>query len=253
MKKYIAEFIGVFILSIAVLASSAISAPAALVAGLALIMIVAVIGNISGAHVNPAMTLSIWSLRKISWQDALFYILAQFAGAALATIVAHVFQINVALPTTLSWVTFGAEVIGAAIFAFGVASVVLKLENQRYAPLTVGGSLALGSIVAAALGSHGILNPAVAFGIGSFGVSYVFGPIVGALIGMWAYKAISAPVYSSVAAAACPLCGTTTCGGTCAVAGHGSTCTCKGTDYQTCGDGKNPQKCGVCNTCKVGK
>ena len=52
----------------------------------------------------------------------------------------------------------------------------------------VGGSLLLGITVAVLLGSNGMLNPAVAFGTGSFGIMYVLGPVIGAVLGMQAYK-----------------------------------------------------------------
>jgi glycerol uptake facilitator-like aquaporin len=56
----------------------------------------------------------------------------------------------------------------------------------------IGGSLAIGATIAAGLGSNAILNPAIAFGIGSFGIAYIIGPIVGAVLGMWLFKAINA-------------------------------------------------------------
>ncbi len=54
--------------------------------------------------------------------------------------------------------------------------------------VVVGGSLLLGIAIAAGFGSNGVLNPAVAFGIGSFGLMYIAGPILGAVCGMQAYK-----------------------------------------------------------------
>ena len=57
--------------------------------------------------------------------------------------------------------------------------------------MVVGGSLLLGIAVAALLGSNGVLNPAVALGIGSFNVMYVLGPILGSVLGMQLYKRLA--------------------------------------------------------------
>jgi hypothetical protein len=54
--------------------------------------------------------------------------------------------------------------------------------------VVVGGSLLLGLSIASNVGSNGILNPAVAFALGSFNMSYVLGPIAGALVGFNLFK-----------------------------------------------------------------
>jgi glycerol uptake facilitator-like aquaporin len=57
--------------------------------------------------------------------------------------------------------------------------------------LVVGGSLLLGIALASLLGSNGVINPAVALGIGSFNVMYVLGPVLGSLLGMQVYKRLA--------------------------------------------------------------
>ena len=86
MKKYIAEFMGTAVLSLAVVGSIVNGAGfvTLLTVGITLGLLVATIGFISGAHVNPAVTLGLLSIKKIEWKEALTYIVAQFAGAALA-------------------------------------------------------------------------------------------------------------------------------------------------------------------------
>lgn len=195
MKKYIAEFIGTFGLTMAVFGSLSVGGlPTAFIAGITLGIFVATIGSISGAHINPAVTLGAWSLKKINQNDAIFYILAQFAGAALAILLGRFAGAHaaVALVTDFSWIAFVAEIVGTAIFTFGIASIVLSNESADRvaikAPFVVGGSLTLGASIAAVLGSNAVLNPAVAFGVGSFGLVYVISPIIGAVAGMWLYK-----------------------------------------------------------------
>jgi glycerol uptake facilitator-like aquaporin len=80
-----------------------------------------------------------------------------------------------------------AEAIGAFFLVFAVTNVVLRKMETIVAGAVIGGSLLLGICMASPF-SNGILNPAVAFGIGSFGPMYVLGPIVGAICGAWAAK-----------------------------------------------------------------
>ena len=196
MKKYIAEFIGTAVLSLAVVGSIINGAGfvTLLTVGLTLGLLVATIGSISGAHVNPAVTLGLLSIKKINWKEALIYIVAQFAGAALALILVRLHGVpSLDITFDFSWATIIAEVIGALVFTFGIASIVLATDSAKAeskAPFVIGGSLTLGATIAAGLGSNAILNPAVAFAIGSFGLAYIIGPLVGAVAGVWLFKAL---------------------------------------------------------------
>lgn len=167
-----------------------------LTVGITLGLLVATIGSISGAHVNPAVTLGALSIKKIGWKQALLYIVAQFAGAALALILIKLHSSPVPpIPHDFSWPALVAEIIGAAVFTFGIASIVLAddaAKAESKAPFVIGGSLMIGATIAVTLGSNAMLNPAVAFGIGSFGIAYIIGPIIGAVVGMWLYKGLKA-------------------------------------------------------------
>ncbi len=194
MKKYFAEFIGTFTLTIAVTASILTGGgfPTYLIAGMVLGLFVVSIGNISGTHINPAVTIGLLVHKKITKEKALGYILAQCAGSLFALLVTQNLSMRIlSLPTEYSSVSLFAEIIGMAIFSFGIASVVFNEDNKKNAPFVIGGSLAIGALVAGALGSNGVLNPAVALGIGSFGISYLLGPILGSVIGILAYKKIN--------------------------------------------------------------
>jgi glycerol uptake facilitator protein len=197
MKKYIAEFFGTFVLTITVLGSLSVvdgQIPTALLAGAVLGLFVYSIGKISGTHINPAVTLGLWSLKKFKSQDVFFYILAQFAGAALAVIIGKYLGVLSGVDGIYSPQALIGEIIGALIFTFGIASAVFAKETDsdaHFAPLVIGGSLTLGASVAAFLGSNGVLNPAVAFGINSFGIAYIIGPVIGSILGMWLYKSIA--------------------------------------------------------------
>ncbi len=83
-----------------------------------------------------------------------------------------------------------AELLGAALFLFGIAAVVLGAVPAAASGLVIGGSLFLG-IHFAAHTSNGVLNPAVALGIGSFSLAYIWGPIAGAIVGALLYRLLS--------------------------------------------------------------
>lgn len=190
MKKYIAELIGTCILALAVSFSLAQSFPVStpVVAGLTLGLLVYILGPISGCHINPAVTLGLWSIKKIDRKEAINYIVAQFIGALLAYFIARVFITHpVGLTIANTGLVGTMELIGALVFTFGVAAVATGKVPQDPSGLVVGGSLLLG-ISIASFGSNGVLNPAVALGIGSFSLMYLIGPLIGGILGMRLYQ-----------------------------------------------------------------
>lgn len=191
MKKYIAEAVGTLALTLVVALSikGAFPVPTPVLAALTLGLFVYSIGHISGAHINPAVTIGAWSIQKISNRDAAFYIVSQFIGAAVAMGLASMYATDVVVPAAeTSLLIVVAEMIGTFFFTFGIASVIFSESLSQVSGLIVGGSLLLGVAFAALMGANGILNPAVAFGIGSFNIAYLVGPIIGSLLGMNAYK-----------------------------------------------------------------
>ena len=191
MKKYFAEFLGTFALSFVVLLAVASTAPIAIpvIAGLTLALFVYTIGSISGSHINPAVTLGLLSIRKISARDASFYVVAQLVGALVAVMLAGAFSITSLIGgKEFSFVIFLAEVIGTLFFTFGIASVVYGKVSDHMSGLVVGGSLLLGILIASMAGSLGILNPAVALALNSLTVLYLFAPVVGSIAGFQLYK-----------------------------------------------------------------
>ena len=186
----IAEFIGTFSLAFAVLASIngslSPAIPTPVIAGFTLMLAVLSIGGLSGAHINPAVTIGLLSIRKISVRGAIAYLVAQIAGAVAAlgllTLLLPDKVIGVASNTS-NWTVFSGEMLGAIIFTFGIAAAVEQEFQRISAAVLVGGSLLLG-IIFASVASNGVLNPAVAITIHSATWAYILGPIVGAVIGM---------------------------------------------------------------------
>lgn len=192
MKKYLTELLGTFCLALAVGLSlgGAFPIPTPVIAALTLGLFVYTVGHVSGAHLNPAITLGALSIRKIALEDAVGYWVAQFIGGGLALFVTSYFTQPGLMNLSLDPRVAVAEGLGAFFFAFGVAAVIYGRVPKDINGIAVGGSLLLGISVAASV-SNGVLNPAVAVGIGSFSPAYLFGPLVGALLGMWVYKWLS--------------------------------------------------------------
>ena len=194
MKKYIAELIGTFGLTAIVILSVVgnFPIPTPVVAGFTLLLFVYTIGHISGAHINPAVTLGALSIKMIDIKDAAIYILMQFLGAGLALVVINLaFGVpGLELEAVGSMRVGLAELIGMFFFTFGIASVVYAEEDNGMSGVVIGGSLFFGIAFASLLGSNGVLNPAVALGIRSFNLMYILGPIVGSVLGMWTFKYI---------------------------------------------------------------
>src|SRR3977135_35843 len=95
MKKYIAEFIGTFFLVLTI-GCTVIGAGASVIAplaiGAALMVMVYAGGHISGGAYNPAGTIGVLIRGKVYAADVVPYIIAQLAGAALATVVVKFFR-----------------------------------------------------------------------------------------------------------------------------------------------------------------
>ncbi len=195
IKKYIAEAVGAMALTLIVIISLAgeFSVSTPVLAGLTLTLFFYTIGHLSGTHINPAITIGAWSIKKISNKDAIAYIVAQFFGSAIAIITATACSIEFTKLTLSnnSLVIGFAELLGTAFFAFGVASALYSRTPKDIAGMIIGFSLFFGIAISTLLGANGIINPAVAFGVKSFDLIYVLAPVLGAVAGMQAYKYLS--------------------------------------------------------------
>ncbi len=112
MRKYISEFIGTLVLvlfgcGIAVVSGGNLVATA-LAFGLAIVACAYVIGNISGCHVNPAVSLAMLISKKLSFKDFCFYVLSQVLGAIAGSAILYVILNN----TDLGVLALGANGFG---------------------------------------------------------------------------------------------------------------------------------------------
>lgn len=204
----IAELVGTMVLTLAAL--NAANNPVMIAFGVLILTLV--LGKISGAHINPAITVSMWVTKKIPALKAIIYIVAQLLGAMLAVVVATKFLAKSSDPTfaaqvyTLfdaqhipgAWRPIFGELAGAIFFGFGVASSVFGKKEGIDQAFTVAGALFVGIIIALS-GSFGVLNPAIALGIGAYTpkdthavlwsqAAYGLAPIVGASLGALLFK-----------------------------------------------------------------
>lgn len=93
MKKYIAECFGTMVLVLVGCGAAVIAGDAlgllgvALAFGLAVMTMVYTIGNISGCHINPAISFAMWMRGKLSMNDFAGYVAAQCIGAIIACVI----------------------------------------------------------------------------------------------------------------------------------------------------------------------
>jgi MIP family channel proteins len=213
---YIAEFIGTFVLvsSVTLAVSLFVNsqgtgsdwAVVGLVHFLVLFMLVQTIGSISGAHVNPAVTVALLALRKIRPNDAAVYVLLQLAGAVAGALLTKFFLIDdladqqnvgaVSVNLSLLGSTFAgviAEGVGAFFLAWAVVAVAVNPRAARdWAGLVIGGTLGFGVLIFGPL-TGAALNPARWFGPAlvagewdDFWV-YIIGPAAGAVLAALVY------------------------------------------------------------------
>ncbi|HVA96146.1 MAG TPA: aquaporin [Candidatus Acidoferrales bacterium] len=190
MKKYFVEFFGTFTLTLIVMLSVAgkFPVPTPILAAAVVGTFVYTVGFISGVHVNPAVTIGAWSVKKISDKDAVAYVISQFVGALLALFISS-FLVEAKIPQLSTTPIMGlGELIGTMLLTFGVASVVFGKTDKQLAGLVVGASLFIGIAAGGVMGSAGVINPAVSFGLGLFNPIYISGQIIGGVLGFWIFK-----------------------------------------------------------------
>lgn len=207
-----AELVGTFLLAAVVITTQ--SQPIFVLFALAAIVLT--VGNLSGAHVNPAITFGAWATRKISTWRGVGYIIFQVFGAMLAFVALNALlggqpaQMNqltgqtqaaqlfsaTQLTSGKEWYAFAASVLGLAIYGFAMSNALREKKERFAAAFTVGGGLFLGLMIA---GSSAILNPAVAVSLQAFTnlkgsdalsfalLVYVVAPLIGAAIGFFLY------------------------------------------------------------------
>lgn len=177
-------------------------------AGGATLIIYSPLGEISGGHVNPSVTLAFRSLGKISARDTLFYVFLQLAGAVVGVgalwlvlvqglgwreaIVVGATQPTDQLPIPL---VFAAEVLITFLLMLTILIVSNRTRIMRLTPSFAGLVVMLevwleAPISGTSLNEARSLAPAIFAGVWRHHWIYVFAPIIGAQIAALAYQAI---------------------------------------------------------------
>ena len=151
-SQVVSEMFGTFLLVSLVAASGG----NAFLVGIALIAIAAMTFSVSGAHVNPAVTFGFFAMRKISAAKMVFYWIAQFVGAIAAIIAVNAFaheklSLSLSSFTQWDWYVFAAELIGAAVFMFGIAAAVRRGNSDTEKGVGIGLSLFVALLLSSAL------------------------------------------------------------------------------------------------------
>ena len=222
MRRYIAELIGTMVLVLFGCGSSAIAGPVlgnlgiALAFGLSIVAMAYVIGDISGCHINPAVSIGMWIDGRMDAKDLILYIVFQCIGAIigiaiLAAIINSAPSLGGYMTTGLGANGFGSassvglDVVGAIIveiiltfvFVFTVLGVTKKAENGAVAGIVIGLTLAFVHIMGIPLTGTSVnparsLAPALFLGGQALQQVWVFilAPIVGAVIAGLLYKGL---------------------------------------------------------------
>jgi aquaporin NIP len=210
MKQYIAEAIGTFCLVFAGTGAIVIDAESggkithvgiSLTFGLVVMAMIYAVGDTSGAHLNPAVTLGFWVSRRFPGKSLIPYIASQLVGAfAASALLWTMFKgsnLGATHPVGPEWRSFVLEAVLTAILMFSILSVATgPKEKGLLAGVAIGGVIALeamfaGPICGASMNPARSLAPAVLTGELSDIWIYFAGPILGAGIGVLAHKAIT--------------------------------------------------------------
>ena len=151
-RKLVAEFIGTLFLLATVVGSGIMAEALAggntaiallgntIPTGAILVVLITMLGPISGAHFNPAVTLVFYLRREIGLRDGLLFILVQIVGGILGVLIAHVmFDLDLFQLSTKAR-TGGSQWAAEAVATFGLVFTILATlkANDKAVPMAVG-------------------------------------------------------------------------------------------------------------------
>lgn len=172
--------------------------------GLVIVAMAYSIGNISGCHINPAVTLGLFIANKISLKDSVSYWVSQFIGGIIGGGLLLIF-----FPKSSGLGTNGLydgnivkslliEIILTFVFVLAILGVTSKVKNDQIAGLVIGLTLTLVHILG--IGFTGTsVNPARSFGPALFAGGdalknvwvFIVAPLIGAAIAAFCWKYLS--------------------------------------------------------------
>ncbi|MDQ6756958.1 MAG: MIP family channel protein [Bacteroidota bacterium] len=202
MKKYSAELIGTFALLFFGTGASIInqepggeitSLGVAITFGLIVMTLIYSLGNISGCHINPAVTIAFAAAKKFKFKEVFPYIVSQLAGAFLASITLkylfpHSDTLGATFPAGPAMQSFVMEIILTFILMLVILNVATgSKENGMFAGLAIGTVVLLealfaGPISGASMNPARSIAPAIVSGHMESLWVYILAPILGAVL-----------------------------------------------------------------------
>jgi len=207
MKKYLSELIGTFILVFvgtgAIMINDIIgeltNLGISLSFGLVVMVVIYSIGDISGAHINPAVTIAFWISRRFNGKHVIPYILFQIVGAIFASLILYYILpeasiMGETLVKDNNWLqSFVLEFIITFILMFVILNVSTESKKKRMvASFLIGSvvflaSIFVGPITGASMNPARTIGPAV-FGESSYLWVYLISTILGSISSVYVYK-----------------------------------------------------------------
>ncbi len=207
LRRAVAEFVGTFALVLAgcgaiivnSLTGSLTHVGVALTFGLTIMVMIAAVGHLSGAHFNPAVTLAFFITRFITRAELLAYWLAQFAGATsaaltLAALFGPTAQLGTTLPGGAIEQSFVLEMLLTGMLMFVIIAVATDARAVGAPPaLAIGSTVMLaalwgGPISGASMNPARSLGPALVAGVWQDQWLYLVAPILGAALAALLYQ-----------------------------------------------------------------
>lgn len=207
MRKYICEFVGTMMLVLlacgVAVATDVHYLGTALAFGLVIVAMAYSIGNVSGCHINPAVSVGMAISGRMSWKECAKYVVAQvlgaIAGAALLGVILRSFTAlgaNTYNGTTVTvWIALLVEVILTFVFVLTILGVTDKKENGHATGVIIGLTLTLVHLFGIPFTGTSV-NPARSIGPallqGGTALSqvwvFILAPLVGATLAALFYK-----------------------------------------------------------------
>jgi MIP family channel proteins len=173
-----------------------------LVFGLVIMVMIYATGHLSGAHINPAVTIAFTLTRHFPGRDAIAYIGAQVAGAVagafllLAAWPSRPANLGSTVPSVSTGTALLYEIVLTAFLMFVIIAVATDTRAVgAAAAIAIGGTVGLdalfgGPITGASMNPARSFGPALASGTWTDFWIYIVGPVVGAAIGALAYQLV---------------------------------------------------------------
>ncbi|KJL47967.1 Aquaporin Z [Microbacterium hydrocarbonoxydans] len=199
-RKALAEAIATFLFVLSIIGAVNADSPLTpLAIGLALAVLIYGTGHISGAHLNPAVSVGVFLRGGLSAVDLVAYIVAQFVGGAVAALVSKALW----AAGEPKQIEVGPAFLVEALFTLALVWAVLNTATSKdtdgnsFYGLAIGGTVFVGAVAVGGI-SGGGFNPAVALGLsisGQFDWAnlwlYIVAPIVGAVVAALLFRLLN--------------------------------------------------------------